>query len=76
MTSTSGDFDRRVSAVSALADPLRRRVYELVVRSPDPLGHDAVAVRAVRVDGARRRALRLPVRAAKPDGPAGTGDVG
>lgn len=43
MTSTSGDFDRRVSAVSALADPLRRRVYELVVRSPDPLGHDAVA---------------------------------
>ena len=43
MTSTAGDFERRVSAVSALADPLRRRVYELVVRSPEPLGRDAVA---------------------------------
>ncbi|MFE5671294.1 helix-turn-helix transcriptional regulator [Agromyces sp. NPDC056523] len=43
MTSTAGDFERRVSAVSALADPLRRRVYDLVARSPEPLGRDAVA---------------------------------
>ena len=39
------DFERRVSAVAALADPLRRRVYDLVAGSPDPLGHDAVAAR-------------------------------
>jgi predicted ArsR family transcriptional regulator len=39
------DFERRVSAVSALADPLRRRVYELVTGSPESLGHDAVAAR-------------------------------
>ncbi|WP_170964154.1 helix-turn-helix transcriptional regulator [Agromyces tardus] len=37
------DFERGVSAVSALADPLRRRVYDLVARSGEPLGHDAVA---------------------------------
>ncbi|MDF2573438.1 MAG: transcriptional regulator [Agromyces sp.] len=36
-------FERRVSAVSALADPLRRRVYDAVARSAEPLGHDAVA---------------------------------
>jgi predicted ArsR family transcriptional regulator len=41
----AADFERRVSAVSALADPLRRRVYELVTGSPEPLGHDAVAAR-------------------------------
>lgn len=36
-------FEHRVSAVAALADPLRRRVYEAVARSGEPLGHDAVA---------------------------------
>jgi predicted ArsR family transcriptional regulator len=41
----SADFERRVSAVSALADPLRRRIYDLVAAGPDPLGHDAVAAR-------------------------------
>ncbi|WP_448005605.1 helix-turn-helix transcriptional regulator [Agromyces bauzanensis] len=44
MASDEGaSFERRVSAVSALADPLRRRVYDVVARSPEPLGHDAVA---------------------------------
>ena len=37
------DFERGVSAVAALADPLRRRVYDLVAGSAEPLGHDAVA---------------------------------
>lgn len=36
-------FERRVSAVSALADPSRRRVYDAVARSAEPLGHEAVA---------------------------------
>lgn len=36
-------FEHRLSAVAALADPLRRRVYEAVARSPEPLGHDAIA---------------------------------
>lgn len=39
----AGDLERRVNAVAALADPLRRRVYDLVCRSVEPLGHDAVA---------------------------------
>jgi predicted ArsR family transcriptional regulator len=39
----AGEFDRGVSAVAALADPLRRRVYDVVARSSEPLGHDAVA---------------------------------
>ncbi|WP_448810786.1 helix-turn-helix domain-containing protein [Agromyces bauzanensis] len=44
MASDDGStFEHRVSAVAALADPLRRRVYGVVARSPEPLGHDAVA---------------------------------
>ncbi len=44
MASDDGaSFERRVSAVAALADPLRRRVYDVVSRSSEPLGHDAVA---------------------------------
>jgi predicted ArsR family transcriptional regulator len=39
----AGEFDRGVSAVAALADPLRRRVYTLVAHSSEPLGRDAVA---------------------------------
>lgn len=36
-------FEHRLRAIGALADPLRRRVYEAVARSAEPLGHDAVA---------------------------------
>ncbi|GAA4377977.1 helix-turn-helix transcriptional regulator [Agromyces bauzanensis] len=44
MASDDGvSFEQRLSAVSALADPLRRRAYEVVARSLEPLGHDAVA---------------------------------
>lgn len=36
-------FEQRVGAVAALADPLRRRVYDVVSCSAEPLGNDAVA---------------------------------
>lgn len=37
------DRDAQVAAVAALAEPTRRRLYEHVVRSPDPLSRDDVA---------------------------------
>jgi predicted ArsR family transcriptional regulator len=33
----------RLTAMTALADPVRRRVYEIVSRSPEPLNRDRVA---------------------------------
>lgn len=44
MASDDGsDFEQRVGAISALADPLRRRVYETVARSTEPLGREIIA---------------------------------
>lgn len=44
MASDEGsDFEQRVGAVSALVDPLRRRIYEIVARSAEPLGRESVA---------------------------------
>ncbi len=44
MASDDGsDFEQRVGAVSALVDPLRRRIYDLVARSAEPLGREVVA---------------------------------
>ena len=54
MASDDGDGDRagrddspsddgRIVAVAALADPVRRTVYQLVARSPEPLSRDRVA---------------------------------
>jgi predicted ArsR family transcriptional regulator len=37
------DRDAQVAAVAALAEPTRRRLYEHVVRSPQPLSRDDVA---------------------------------
>lgn len=43
MASDDRDFARRLGAVSALVDPLRRRIYDAVVRSPEPLSREVVA---------------------------------
>ena len=44
MASDDGsDFEQRVGAVSALVDPLRRRIYDVVARSVEPLGREVVA---------------------------------
>ncbi len=40
------DFARRVSGVGALADPVRRALYRVVVRAEDPVSRDQVAQRA------------------------------
>src|SRR4051812_22397396 len=37
------DRSAQVAAVAALAEPTRRRMYEYVVRRPDPVGRDEVA---------------------------------
>ncbi len=37
------DWDAQVAAVAALAEPTRRRLYEHVVRSPQPVSRDDVA---------------------------------
>jgi predicted ArsR family transcriptional regulator len=37
------DFEQRVGAVSALVDPLRRRIYDVVARSGESLGRESVA---------------------------------
>ena len=42
-TDDAHGFDERVTAVAVLADPLRRRVYDAVVRGGEPVGRDAVA---------------------------------
>ena len=36
-------YEARISAVTALADPVRRRVYEAVARSREPLSRDRIA---------------------------------
>lgn len=44
MASDDGsDLERRLGAVSALVDPLRRRIYDVVARSPEPLSREVVA---------------------------------
>lgn len=46
MASDDGsDFEQRLGAVSALVDPLRRRIYDVVARSPEPVGREVVAAR-------------------------------
>ncbi|MDQ0893056.1 helix-turn-helix transcriptional regulator [Agromyces ramosus] len=45
MSADDRDFARRLGAVSALVDPVRRRVYDAVARSPEPLSREAVAAR-------------------------------
>ena len=46
MASDDGsDFEQRLGAVSALVDPLRRRIYDAVARSEEPLGREIVAAR-------------------------------
>ncbi|MGH3979192.1 MAG: helix-turn-helix transcriptional regulator, partial [Pseudonocardiaceae bacterium] len=36
-------LDRRVAAIAALDEPTRRRLYEHVVRQPEPVGRDEAA---------------------------------
>lgn len=43
MASDDRDFARRLGAVSALVDPLRRRIYDAVARSTEPLSREVVA---------------------------------
>jgi len=44
MASDDGsDFEQRLGAVSALVDPLRRRIYDAVARSAEPLSREVVA---------------------------------
>lgn len=47
MASDDGsDFEQRLGAVSALVDPLRRRIYDVVARSAEPVGREVVAAQA------------------------------
>ena len=36
--------DRDVAGISALSDPVRRRLYLFVCAQPDPVGREAAAV--------------------------------
>ncbi|WP_417561928.1 helix-turn-helix transcriptional regulator [Microbacterium sp.] len=38
--------DNRATAMAALADPVRRRIYDLVAGAPDLIGRDEIAARA------------------------------
>jgi predicted ArsR family transcriptional regulator len=51
---TADDFAAQVAGVSALADPVRRSLYQYVVRQPEPVSRDQAAA-----------ALALPRHAAK-----------
>jgi predicted ArsR family transcriptional regulator len=40
---TADDLAARIAGVSALADPVRRSLYQFVVRQPEPVGRDQAA---------------------------------
>jgi predicted ArsR family transcriptional regulator len=40
---TADDLAARIAGVSALADPVRRSIYQFVVRQPDPVSRDQAA---------------------------------
>src|SRR3978361_2223148 len=40
---TTDDFAAQVAGVSALADPVRRSLYQFVVRRPEPVSRDQAA---------------------------------